>query len=220
MRIYVIIELQCYVNKFKGGFKMDTKEKLNEEKKVGRLDRLFNLIKDNKIKTLILLIVGITTAVVSYNVFSPPDHVYKHIEVEEKMQKVGQEKYTAPMINPLEEKKRFYETAKELYAELDLQISAEQQFLTKRELHSLGDLAIESKYWFDKGENLQRKFTPENLTSFLEYDKENWNELNQELKNAGLIESPEWKLLKRGHENLIRDIEYLNEVAKRILIEE
>ena len=69
---------------------MDTKEKLNEEKKVGRLDRLFNLIKDNKIKTLILLIVGITTAVVSYNVFSPPDHVYKHIEVEEKMQKVGQ----------------------------------------------------------------------------------------------------------------------------------
>lgn len=194
-------------------------EKLKEEKKEGRFRRLINLIRDNKIKTLILLIVGITTAVISYNLFSPPDHVYKQTE-EKQIQQDLKKEYTAQMVNPLEEQKRFYETAKSIYEELDLQISAEQQFLTKRELHSLGDLAIESKYWFDKGENLQRKFTPENLTSFLEYDKENWNELNQELKNAGLIESPEWKLLKRGHENLIRDIEYLNEVAKRILIEE
>lgn len=195
---------------------MNEKENLNEEKRVGRLTRLFNLIRDNKIKTLILLIVGITTAVVSYNVFSPPDHVYKQTEKE--VQQVRQD--AVPMVNPIEEQKRFYETAKQVYAELDLQISAEQQFLTKRELHDLGDLAIESKYWFDKDMTPERKFRPENLTSFLEYDSENWKKLNQELQNKGLYEAPEWKLLKRGHENLIRDIEYLNEVAKRILIEE
>lgn len=183
---------------------------LNAKEKINRVKEL---IKENKAKTVILVIAGIIGFIISYNMFSPPENIYKSEESQKSQ-------YTAPMRNPVEEQKRFYETAKQVYTELDLQISAEQQFLTKRELHSLGDLAIESKYWLDKGENLQRKFTPENLTSFLEYDKENWEKLNNRLQDAGLIESPEWKLLKRGHENLIRDIEYLNEVAKRILIEE
>ena len=192
---------------------MNAKEKLNWVKSCINKNKAINLIKENKVKTLILLLAGVIGFIISYNMFSPPENIYKSEESQKSQ-------YTAPMRNPVEEQKRFYETAKQVYTELDLQISAEQQFLTKRELHSLGDLAIESKYWLDKGENLQRKFTPENLTSFLEYDKENWEKLNNRLQDAGLIESPEWKLLKRGHENLIRDIEYLNKVAKRILIEE
>lgn len=184
---------------------MNAKEKLNWVK---------SCIKENKVKTLILLFAGVIGFIISYNMFSPPENIYKSEEESQKTQ------YMTPMRNPVEEQKRFYETANQVYTELDLQISAEQQFLTKRELHSLGDLAIESKYWLDKGENLQRKFSPENLTSFLEYDKENWERLNNGLRDAGLIDSPEWKLLKRGHENLVTDIKYLNEVSKRILKEE
>ena len=169
-----------------------------------------------KIKTLILLIVGVVTATTTFVMFSPPDNVYKQ-QKENITQQAEKAEYTVPVENPLEQKQRFYETAKAVYAELDLQISAEQQFLSKRELHDLGDLAIESKYWFDKDPSLNFKFTVENMTSFLEYDKENWEELNQRLKDAGLSETPEWKLLKRGHERIVSDINYLNEVGKRIL---
>ena len=190
---------------------------LNQEKKQqGRLAKVLNLIKENKIKTLILLIVGVVTATTTFVMFSPPDNVYKQ-QKENITQQAEKAEYTVPVENPLEQKQRFYETAKSVYAELDLQISAEQQFLSKRELHDLGDLAIESKYWFDKDPSLNFKFTVENMTSFLEYDKENWEELNQRLKDAGLAETPEWKLLKRGHERIIADINYLNEVGKRIL---
>lgn len=193
---------------------MNAKEKLNWVKSCIKKNKVINLIKENKVKTLILLFAGVIGFIISYNMFSPPENIYKSEEESQKTQ------YMTPMRNPVEEQKRFYETANQVYTELDLQISAEQQFLTKRELHSLGDLAIESKYWLDKGENLQRKFSPENLTSFLEYDKENWERLNNGLRDAGLIDSPEWKLLKRGHENLVTDIKYLNEVSKRILKEE
>ena len=192
---------------------------LNQEKKEnkqGRLAKVLNLIKENKVKTMILLLVGVVTATTTFLIFSPPDNVYKQ-EREIVEQQKEKSEYTVPVENPLEQKQRFYETAKAVYAELDLQISAEQQFLSKRELHDLGDLAIESKYWFDKEPSLNFKFTVENMTSFLEYDKENWEELNQRLKDAGLSESPEWKLLKRGHERIIADINYLNEVGKRIL---
>ena len=190
---------------------------LNQEKKQqGRLAKVLNLIKENKIKTLILLIVGVVTATTTFVMFSPPDNVYKQ-QKENITQQAEKAEYTVPVENPLEQKQRFYETAKAVYAELDLQISAEQQFLSKRELHDLGDLAIESKYWFDKDSGLNFKFTVENMTSFLEYDKQNFEELNQRLKDAGLSETPEWKLLKRGHERIVADINYLNEVAKRIL---
>lgn len=190
---------------------------LNQEKKQqGRLARVLNLIKENKIKALILLIVGVVTATTTFVMFSPPDNVYKQ-QKENITQQAEKAEYTVPVENPLEQKQRFYETAKAVYAELDLQISAEQQFLSKRELHDLGDLAIESKYWFDKDPSLNFKFTVENMTSFLEYDKQNFEELNQRLKDAGLAETPEWKLLKRGHERIIADINYLNEVGKRIL---
>lgn len=189
---------------------------LNQEKQQGRLAKLLNLINENKIKTLILLIVGVVTATTTFVMFSPPDNVYKQ-QKENITQQAEKAEYTVPVENPLEQKQRFYETAKSVYTELDLQISAEQQFLSKRELHDLGDLAIESKYWFDKDPSLNFKFTVENMTSFLEYDKENWEELNQRLKDAGLSETPEWKLLKRGHERIVSDINYLNEVGKRIL---
>ena len=190
---------------------------LNQEKKQqGRLARVLNLIKENKIKALILLIVGVVTATTTFVMFSPPDNVYKQ-QKENITQQAEKAEYTVPVENPLEQKQRFYETAKAVYAELDLQISAEQQFLSKRELHDLGELAIESKYWFDKDPSLNFKFTVENMTSFLEYDKQNFEELNQRLKDAGLAETPEWKLLKRGHERIIADINYLNEVGKRIL---
>lgn len=192
---------------------------LNQEKKEnkqGRLAKVLNLIKENKVKTMILLLVGVVTATTTFLIFSPPDNVYKQ-EREIVEQQKEKSEYTVPVENPLEQKQRFYETAKAVYTELDLQISAEQQFLSKRELHDLGDLAIESKYWFDKDPSLNFKFTVENMTSFLEYDKENWEELNQRLKDAGLSETPEWKLLKRGHERIVSDINYLNEVGKRIL---
>lgn len=191
-----------------------------EEKKQGRVSKLFDLIKNNKIKVLILVLVGVTTATISYNMFKPPSYVYKQESSSHDSQAATTRSMGVPMVNPQEEHQRFLETAKSVYEELDLQISAEQQFLTKRELHDLGDLAIESKYWLDKDPKLERKFRPENLESFLEYDKENWDKLNQELQNRGLYEAPEWKLLRRGHENLVRDIQYLNEVSKRILIEE
>ena len=180
---------------------------LNQEKKQqGRLAKVLNLIKENKIKTLILLLVGVVTATTTFLIFSPPDNVYKQ-EREIVEQQAEKAEYTVPVENPLEQKQRFYETAKAVYAEL----------LSKRELHDLGDLAIESKYWFDKDSGLNFKFTVENMTSFLEYDKQNFEELNQRLKDAGLAETPEWKLLKRGHERIIADINYLNEVGKRIL---
>ena len=193
-----------------------TNTNVNQEKQKGRLAKVLNLIKENKIKTLILLLVGVVTATTTFVMFSPPDNVYKQ-QKENITQQAEKAEYTVPVENPLEQKQRFYETAKAVYAELDLQISAEQQFLSKRELHDLGDLAIESKYWFDKDPSFNFKFTVENMTSFLEYDKENWQELNQKLKDAGLSETPEWKLLKRGHERIVADINYLNEVGKRIL---
>lgn len=207
----------------KGGFKMNTKENLNEEKQVSRFQKIRQFYKENCLIIWALFFVGIISGMLTYNYFRIPDSVYKQeIEVSnppKEIHYVDEQKFVAQQ-KEISQKEEFFETAKNLYKEIDTQIAAEQQFLSKRELHDLADLAIESKYWLDKGENLQRKFSPENLTSFLEYDQENFKKLNKELEKLDISNYPEWKVLKKTHESLVRDVEYLNEVSKRILIEE